>query len=151
MPKWTIFLISSKVNNSQSKEFVLITEIFWRIFWRDNWRSLIVFVENFRYWHSNWWGQRFWLWRYHTVTESADFGFIPLLWRPQGPKGCLEKQNYPLSLNLVVWCAKIGPKTKKLQKTCQNTIIFDNSFVNSEVFQTFLVLGSILVHQTTKF
>ena len=47
MPKWTIFLISSKVSNSQSKEFVLITEIFWRIFWLDNWRSLIVVVENF--------------------------------------------------------------------------------------------------------
>ena len=46
-----------------------------------------------------------------TVTESADFGFIPLLWRPQGPQGCLEKQNHSLSLNLVAWCAKIGPKT----------------------------------------
>ena len=30
-------------------------------------------------------------------TESADFGFIPLLWRSQGPHGCLEKQNCPLS------------------------------------------------------
>ena len=49
MPKWTIFLISSKVSNSQSKEVVLITEIFWRIFWRDNWRSLIVVVGNFRF------------------------------------------------------------------------------------------------------
>ena len=49
MPKWTIFLISSKVSNSQSKEFVLITEIFWRIFWLDNWQSLIVFLENFHY------------------------------------------------------------------------------------------------------
>ena len=75
----------------------------------------------------------------------------PLFRHPQGSQGCLEKWNYPLSLNLVVWCAKIGLKTKKLQKTCQNTIIFDNSFVNSEVFQTFLVLGSILAHQTTKF
>ena len=35
----------------------------------------------------------------------------PLLWRPQGPQGCLEKWKYPLSSNLVVWCAKIGPKT----------------------------------------
>ena len=49
MPNWTIFLISSKVSNSKSKEFVLITEIFWQIFWRDNWRSLIAIVENFRY------------------------------------------------------------------------------------------------------
>ena len=31
MPKWTIFLISSKV-------FVLITEIFWWTFWCNNWR-----------------------------------------------------------------------------------------------------------------
>ena len=46
-----------------------------------------------------------------TVTESADFGFIPLLWQPQDRQGCLEKQNYSLSSNLVVWCAKIGPKT----------------------------------------
>ena len=38
------------MNNSQSKEFVLITEIFWRTFWRDIWRSLIVVVENFRLW-----------------------------------------------------------------------------------------------------
>ena len=43
-----------------------------------------------------------------TVTESADFGFNPILRRPQGPQGCLEKQNCPLSWNLVVWCAKIG-------------------------------------------
>ena len=47
----------------------------------------------------------------HTVTESADSGFNPLLRRPQGPQGCLEKQNCPLSSNLVVWCAKIGPKS----------------------------------------
>ena len=46
-----------------------------------------------------------------TMTESADFGFIPLLWLPQGPQGCLEKQNHPLSSNLVVWNAKIGPKS----------------------------------------
>ena len=92
-------------------------------------------------------------WRQHPKNSWNIFQIqiTPLLWRPQGPQGCLEKQNYPLSLNLVVWCAKIGPKTKKLQKTCQNTIIFDNSFVNSEVFQTFLVLDSILAHQTTKF
>ena len=52
----------------------------------------------------------------------------PLFRRPQGPRGCREKRNYPLSLNLVVWCTKIGPKTKKLQKTSQNTVIFDNFF-----------------------
>ena len=58
-----------------------------------------------------------------TVTRSADFGFILLLRKPpgQGPQGCLEKQNYPLSWNLAVRCAKIGPKTQKLQKTLKMT------------------------------
>ena len=32
---------------------------------------------------------------------------------------CLERGNQPLSSNLVVWCAKIGPKTKKVQKTSE--------------------------------
>ena len=40
----------------------------------------------------------------YTVTESADFGFNPLLWCPQSPQGCLKKQNHSLSSNLVVWC-----------------------------------------------
>ena len=43
-----------------------------------------------------------------------EMQITPLLRRPQGPQGCLEKQNCPLSLNLAVWCAKIGPKTQKL-------------------------------------
>ena len=44
----------------------------------------------------------------------------PLLWCPQQPQGCLEKQNHPLSSNLVVWCAKIGSETKKLRKSVKN-------------------------------
>ena len=47
----------------------------------------------------------------NTLTEAADLGSIPLFWRPQGPQGCLEKRNCPLSLNLAVWCAKIGLKS----------------------------------------
>ena len=46
-----------------------------------------------------------------------------LLWRPQRPQrpqGCLKKQNHPLSSNLVVWCAKIGPKTQDLWKIVEN-------------------------------
>ena len=41
----------------------------------------------------------------------VSFQITPLLRHPHGPQGCLEKQNCPLSLNLVVWCAKIGPKS----------------------------------------
>ena len=48
MPKWTIFLISSKV-------FVLITEIFWQTFWRNKWRSVFDVVKdsNYRFWKEN--------------------------------------------------------------------------------------------------
>ena len=48
MPKWTIFKISSKVSNSQSKAFVLIAEIFWRIFWRP----LFDAVQNSSFYHQ---------------------------------------------------------------------------------------------------
>ena len=66
-----------------------------------------------------------------TVTDLANFCVTPLFRCPQGSHGCLEKQNHPLSLNLVVWCAKIGPKTKKVRKTseltkkCQKWWFFD--------------------------
>ena len=75
----------------------------------------------------------------------------PLFWRPQGPQGRLEKQNCPLSSNLAVWCAKIGPKTQKLQKTVKKPSFCCCFLVISEAFQTFKLLGPILAHQTTKF
>ena len=81
---------------------------------------------------------------WHTVTGLPNFGFTPLLWLPQGPQGCLEKQNYPLSSNLVIWCTKIGPQTKKVRKTSEMT---RKTSKNDDTFQSFLVL----VHQTTKF
>ena len=56
-----------------------------------------------------------------TVTDLANSCVTPLFRHPQGSQGCLEKQNHPLSLNLVVWCAKIGPKTKKVRKTSELT------------------------------
>ena len=54
-------------------------------------------------------------WRCHPKNSWNIFQIqiTPLLWRSQGPQGCLEKRNCPLSLNLAVWCAKIGPKTQK--------------------------------------
>ena len=57
-------------------------------------------------------------WRCHPENSWNIFQIqiTPLLWRSQGPQGCLEKRNCPLSLNLAVWCAKIGLKTQKLQK-----------------------------------
>jgi hypothetical protein len=56
-------------------------------------------------------------WRQHLQNSWNIFQIqITSLFRcSQGPQGCLEKQNYPVSLNLVVWRAKIGPKTSHTQ------------------------------------
>ena len=65
------FLRSSKVSNSQSKEFVLITEIFWWIFWRDNWRSLIGVVENFCYYFTRYFLTVLWMF-YNTIRSLIN-------------------------------------------------------------------------------
>ena len=87
----------------------------------------------------------------NTVTESSDFGFIPLLWLPQDPQGCLEKQNHSLISNLVLWCAKIGPKSHNFWKTSEMTRKTTKTDGFLTVFWSFWVLGPILAHQTAKF
>jgi hypothetical protein len=62
-----------------------------------------------------------WVVTWATVTDLVNSCVTPLFRRPQGSYGCLEKRNYPLSWNLVVWCAKIGHKTNKVQKTSELT------------------------------
>ena len=61
----------------------------------------------------------------------VSFQITPLLRCPQGPQGCLEKQNCPLSLNLAVWCAKIGPKLRNFKKPSKNPhfLLFFLSFL----------------------
>ena len=92
-------------------------------------------------------------WRQHPKNSWNIFQtqITPLFRRPQGPQGCLEKRNHPLSSNLVVWCATFGPKTEKLWKTVEKPSFFDVFLVISEVFWSFLILSPILAHQTTKF
>ena len=80
-------------------------------------------------------------WRQHPQKSLNIFQIqiTPVFRRLHRLQGCLEKRNHPLSLNLVVWCAKIGPKTKKLWKTVKKPSFLTCFFVNSEVFRTFLV------------
>ena len=56
--------------------------------------------------------------------------------RPQGSLGCLEKQNHPLSENLVVWCAKIEPKTN--QERLKNLRIDRQNVKNDDILTGFL-------------
>ena len=90
-------------------------------------------------------------WNLHTLTESADSGFIPLFWCPQGPQGCLEKQNSSLISNLVLWCARIGPKSHNFWKTSELTRKTSKIDSFLMVFWSFWVLSLILAHQTIKF
>ena len=85
------------------------------------------------------------------MTDLANSCATPLFRRPQDSQGFLEKQNHPLSSNLVIWCAKIEPKTKKVWETSELTKKLSKMMVLWQVFWSFLVLGPILVHQTTKF
>ena len=92
-------------------------------------------------------------WRQHPQNSWNIFQIQipPLFRRPQASQGCLEKQNHPLTWNLVVWCAKIGPKTKKVWNTSELTKKMSKLMVFRQVFLSFLVLGTILAHQTTTF
>ena len=56
-----------------------------------------------------------------TVTDLANSCVTPLSRRHQGSQGYLQKQNHLLSSNLVVWCAKIGPKSQNVHKTSEMT------------------------------
>ena len=83
-------------------------------------------------------------WRQHPQHSWNIFQIqiTPLFRFPQGPQGCLDKQNYPLSLNLVVWCAKIGPKTKKLRETVKKPSFLTCFFCQFWGFLNFLGFGS---------
>ena len=60
---------------------------------------------------------------------NAEMDISKNQWRSTGGQGCLENQNYPLSFNLVVWCSKTEPKTKKVQKTLEMTRKTSNGFL----------------------
>ena len=81
-------------------------------------------------------------WRYHPKNSWNIFHLqiTPLFRRPQGPQECLEKQNYPLSSNLVVWCTKIGLKTKKVKKNWEMTRKTSKNDGFLTLCQSFLVL-----------
>ena len=82
-------------------------------------------------------------WRQHQKTSWNIFQIqkTPLLWLAQDPQGCLEKQSHPMSLNLVVWCAKIGSKAKKLWKSVKKPSLFWRFSCHFWSFLNFLCFG----------
>ena len=70
---------------------------------------------------------------------------------PPGPPGVSREAKTSTEFEFGCLVCKNWAQNQKTLKNCRKTIVFDIFFVNSEVFQTFLVLGPILAHQTTKF
>ena len=70
---------------------------------------------------------------------------------PPGPPGVSREAKLSIEFEFDSLVCYNWAQNQATLKSCQETIIFDIFFVNSEVFWTFLVLGPILAHQTTKF
>ena len=49
----------------------------------------------------------------------------PLLIRPQGSQGCQKMRQDPLNMQQEVWCAKIAPNLKNIQKSLRKQGFFD--------------------------
>ena len=72
-----------------------------------------------------WFVSKSWLEHPKNSWSFFQIQISQIIWGPQGPQGCLKKQNHPLSSNLVVWCTKIQPKTKNLWKNVENPSFYD--------------------------
>ena len=59
----------------------------------------------------------------------------PLLTRPQGCQGCLKMPQDLLNMPYEVWCAKIAPKLKNIQKCLRKQGFFDIFCSNLKFFK----------------
>ena len=65
----------------------------------------------------------------------------PLLIHPQG---CQKKRHNPLNMLLEIWCPKIDPKLKKIQKSFRKKVFWHVFFSIFKVFWSFYNFGSML-------
>jgi hypothetical protein len=62
----------------------------------------------------------------------------PLLTRPQGSQGCQKMCQDLLNMPVEIWCAKIAPKLKNIQKSLRKQVIFD-------IFSSILIVFEVCV------
>ena len=62
----------------------------------------------------------------------------PLLIRPQGAQGCQKMRQDPLNMQQEVWCAKIAPNLKNIQKSLRKQGFFD-------IFSSILMVFEVCV------
>ena len=71
--------------------------------------------------------------------------------RPQGSQGCQKIRQDPLKMPLEVWCAKIIPKLKNIQKYLRKQAFFDIFSSTLMVFLSLCLLGAILAQKENTF
>ena len=63
-----------------------------------------------------------WRHRHKIIKTNLKTLVSPLLIRSQGSQGCQKMHQDPLNMPVEVWCAKIGPKLKNIQKCLKNRV-----------------------------
>ena len=71
--------------------------------------------------------------------------------RPQGSQGCQKIRQDPLKMPLEVWCAKIIPKLKNIQKYLRKQGFLDIFSSTLMGFLSLCLLGAILVQEENTF
>jgi hypothetical protein len=66
-------------------------------------------------------------WHHHHKIIKTNLKTLvsPLLIHPQESQGCQKMRQEPLNMPLEVWCAKIAPKLKNIQKSARKQCFFD--------------------------
>ena len=97
---------------------------------------------------KNW--KNFARWRCHAEISKMNIKMriSPLLICPQGPQRSQKKRHDPLNMLLEVWCAKNGPKLKKIPKTFKKQAFLMSFSSILMVFCSLFSFGSILAHHT---
>jgi len=92
-----------------------------------------------------------WCHRHKIIKTNLKTHISPLLMRPQGSQGCQKIRQDPLKMPLEVWCAKIIPKLKNIQKYLRKQAFFDIFSSTLMVFLSLCLLGAILAQNENSF
>ena len=89
--------------------------------------------------------------RHKIIKTNLKTHISPLLTRPQGSQGCQKMRQDPLNMPVEVWCAKIAPKLKNIQKSLRKHGFFDIFSSILMVFLSLCLLEAILAQKENTF
>ena len=79
--------------------------------------------------------------RHKIIKTNLKTLVSPLLIRPQGSHGCQKMRQDPLNMPGEVWCAKIAPKLKNIEKSPRKQGFFDIFSSILMVFEVCVIWG----------